>query len=147
MVWRVRACCVLVCGVALVNGRVREHTNGCVCGGCVKVPSAVGVASIGARTHMSTSAKEDVYEVSAAVRAKRPTSPHLTIYKLPVGAISSITNRVTGCILAGGEWPAPHRTAHRAPPVAAQRNRMRADADMRMHSTRAARAAAERGSD
>lgn len=32
----------------------------------------------------------------------RPVSPHVTIYAFPVGALSSITNRVTGCILSFG---------------------------------------------
>jgi hypothetical protein len=32
----------------------------------------------------------------------RPVSPHVTIYKFPVVALSSITNRVTGVILTGG---------------------------------------------
>jgi succinate dehydrogenase (ubiquinone) cytochrome b560 subunit len=32
----------------------------------------------------------------------RPVSPHVTIYAFPVGAISSITNRVTGCALSVG---------------------------------------------
>lgn len=32
----------------------------------------------------------------------RPVSPHVTIYKFPPAAISSITNRVTGVILTGG---------------------------------------------
>jgi succinate dehydrogenase (ubiquinone) cytochrome b560 subunit len=32
----------------------------------------------------------------------RPVSPHVTIYAFPVTALSSITNRVTGCILACG---------------------------------------------
>mmetsp|Transcript_22133 Transcript_22133/g.52039 ORF Transcript_22133/g.52039 Transcript_22133/m.52039 type:complete len:126 (+) Transcript_22133:161-538(+) len=32
----------------------------------------------------------------------RPVSPHVTIYAFPVGAISSITNRVTGCALSFG---------------------------------------------
>lgn len=32
----------------------------------------------------------------------RPVSPHLTIYAFPIGALSSITNRVTGCALAFG---------------------------------------------
>ena len=32
----------------------------------------------------------------------RPVSPHVTIYSFPVGAISSITNRVTGCALSLG---------------------------------------------
>lgn len=32
----------------------------------------------------------------------RPVSPHLTIYSFPIGALSSITNRVTGCTLSFG---------------------------------------------
>lgn len=32
----------------------------------------------------------------------RPVSPHVTIYAFPVGAISSITNRVTGVALSFG---------------------------------------------
>jgi len=34
-------------------------------------------------------------------RTGRPVSPHVTIYAFPVAAISSITNRVTGCALSG----------------------------------------------
>jgi succinate dehydrogenase (ubiquinone) cytochrome b560 subunit len=34
----------------------------------------------------------------------RPVSPHVTIYAFPVGAISSITNRVTGCALSFGAF-------------------------------------------
>jgi succinate dehydrogenase (ubiquinone) cytochrome b560 subunit len=32
----------------------------------------------------------------------RPVSPHVTIYAFPVGALTSITNRVTGCALSFG---------------------------------------------
>lgn len=32
----------------------------------------------------------------------RPVSPHVTIYAFPIGAISSITNRVTGVALSLG---------------------------------------------
>ena len=32
----------------------------------------------------------------------RPVSPHVTIYAFPVTALSSITNRVTGCVLSVG---------------------------------------------
>jgi succinate dehydrogenase (ubiquinone) cytochrome b560 subunit len=32
----------------------------------------------------------------------RPVSPHVTIYAFPITALSSITNRATGCILACG---------------------------------------------
>jgi succinate dehydrogenase (ubiquinone) cytochrome b560 subunit len=33
----------------------------------------------------------------------RPVSPHVTIYKFPITALSSITNRVTGVALSVGE--------------------------------------------
>jgi succinate dehydrogenase (ubiquinone) cytochrome b560 subunit len=32
----------------------------------------------------------------------RPVSPHVSIYAFPIGALSSITNRVTGCALSVG---------------------------------------------
>lgn len=32
----------------------------------------------------------------------RPVSPHVTVYAFPIAAISSITNRVTGCALSMG---------------------------------------------
>ena len=32
----------------------------------------------------------------------RPVSPHVTIYKFPLGALTSITNRVTGVALSVG---------------------------------------------
>ncbi len=37
-----------------------------------------------------------------AINAPRPTSPHLTIYKLPLTAFISITHRVTGILLSVG---------------------------------------------
>ncbi len=35
-------------------------------------------------------------------RGNRPLSPHLTIYRLPMTAITSILNRITGVALLGG---------------------------------------------
>jgi succinate dehydrogenase (ubiquinone) cytochrome b560 subunit len=35
-------------------------------------------------------------------RLKRPTSPHLGIYKLQISSTLSALNRITGCILSGG---------------------------------------------
>lgn len=32
----------------------------------------------------------------------RPVSPHVTIYAFPIAALSSITNRVTGCLISFG---------------------------------------------
>ena len=34
----------------------------------------------------------------------RPVSPHVDIYKFPPAALSSITHRVTGCVLAAGKF-------------------------------------------
>ena len=34
----------------------------------------------------------------------RPVSPHVTIYQFPIGALSSITNRVTGVCLSLGAF-------------------------------------------
>jgi succinate dehydrogenase (ubiquinone) cytochrome b560 subunit len=36
------------------------------------------------------------------IKKGRPVSPHVTIYRFPVVAISSITNRVTGALLSVG---------------------------------------------
>lgn len=36
------------------------------------------------------------------IKKGRPVSPHVTIYKFPLAAITSITNRVTGVILSVG---------------------------------------------
>lgn len=33
-----------------------------------------------------------------------PVSPHVTVFAFPMAAITSITNRVTGCMLAVGCW-------------------------------------------
>ena len=38
------------------------------------------------------------------IKKGRPVSPHVTIYKFPLAAISSITNRVTGCVLSVGMY-------------------------------------------
>ena len=42
----------------------------------------------------------------------RPVSPHVTIYKFPVGAITSITNRVTGVALTIGESKLRVQSSH-----------------------------------
>ena len=52
----------------------------------------------------STGAVEDPTpaEVEGSVNKGRPVSPHVTIYKMPMTAVSSIMNRVTGMTLVGG---------------------------------------------
>jgi len=35
-------------------------------------------------------------------KTKRPVSPHVTIYHFPIGALTSITNRITGIALSVG---------------------------------------------
>ena len=37
-------------------------------------------------------------------RTGRPVSPHVTVYAFPVAALSSITVRVTGCMLSFGAF-------------------------------------------
>lgn len=44
----------------------------------------------------------DSHEILAAQRKRRPTSPHLTIYKPQMTWVPSGLNRVTGAILSGG---------------------------------------------
>lgn len=44
---------------------------------------------------------EETYSERQAKKG-RPVSPHVTIYKFPVVALSSITNRVTGVALSAG---------------------------------------------
>jgi succinate dehydrogenase (ubiquinone) cytochrome b560 subunit len=53
--------------------------------------------------------------LSPQLVAKRPVSPHVfeitgvqPHYKFPLGAISSITNRATGCMLSVGTWAAAY---------------------------------------
>mmetsp|Transcript_32212 Transcript_32212/g.56549 ORF Transcript_32212/g.56549 Transcript_32212/m.56549 type:complete len:166 (+) Transcript_32212:68-565(+) len=57
----------------------------------------------------SQSSRRDIPELNAAsgkqvsrAFSNRPISPHVNIYKFPVAALSSITNRVTGCLLSVG---------------------------------------------
>lgn len=56
-------------------------------------------------TVLSKESGEEYKKMSYTTRMKktgRPVSPHVTIYAFPVGAISSITNRVTGVALSFG---------------------------------------------
>mmetsp|Transcript_25380 Transcript_25380/g.52497 ORF Transcript_25380/g.52497 Transcript_25380/m.52497 type:complete len:206 (+) Transcript_25380:169-786(+) len=45
--------------------------------------------------------KKENYTTRMA-KTRRPVSPHVTIYSFPICAISSITTRVTGCVLSFG---------------------------------------------
>ena len=56
-------------------------------------------------TILSKESAEDYKKLNYTARMKasgRPVSPHVTIYAFPVTALSSITNRVTGCLLSVG---------------------------------------------
>jgi succinate dehydrogenase (ubiquinone) cytochrome b560 subunit len=44
----------------------------------------------------------DSYEILVTQRKKRPSSPHLSIYKWQIPWILSISNRITGSVLSGG---------------------------------------------
>ncbi len=57
--------------------------------------------SITAQTGVRALASGPSYTERQA-KLNRPVSPHVTIYKFPVVALSSITNRVTGVMLTGG---------------------------------------------
>lgn len=59
------------------------------------------VQKAAAARFMATQSNETYSEKQA--KKGRPVSPHVTIYKFPVVALSSITNRVTGVILSGGK--------------------------------------------
>lgn len=45
---------------------------------------------------------ESSYDILAAQRKNRPTSPHLSIYRPQIPWILSMTHRITGAILSGG---------------------------------------------
>lgn len=54
---------------------------------------------------LSKESGEEYKKLNYTARMKktgRPVSPHVTIYAFPVGALSSITNRVTGVALSLG---------------------------------------------
>ena len=61
------------------------------------VPLRSGVRSFGSTTVCCESYTEKQAKLG------RPVSPHVTIYKFPVTALSSITNRVTGVTLSVGK--------------------------------------------
>lgn len=45
---------------------------------------------------------ESSYDILVAQRKKRPTAPHLSIYKWQITSVLSISNRMTGLFLSGG---------------------------------------------
>lgn len=54
--------------------------------------------------NIRTLATEEGYSYTEKQMKKgRPVSPHVTIYKFPLAAITSITNRITGCVLSVGK--------------------------------------------
>lgn len=56
-------------------------------------------------TVLSKQSAEEYKNLNFSERAKktgRPVSPHVTIYSFPIGALTSIVNRVTGCALSVG---------------------------------------------
>eukprot|EP00934_Nitzschia_sp_Nitz4_P008898 Nitzschia sp. Nitz4//scaffold46_size129759//112040//112970//NITZ4_003523-RA/size129759-augustus-gene-0.14-mRNA-1//1//CDS//3329552661//8888//frame0 len=72
-----------------------------------QVQRAVQSQGTRAMTVLSKESGEEYKKLNYTSRAKktgRPVSPHVTIYAFPVGAISSITNRVTGVALSVGAF-------------------------------------------
>eukprot|EP00563_Minutocellus_polymorphus_P020576 CAMPEP_0197724386 /NCGR_PEP_ID=MMETSP1434-20131217/6330_1 /TAXON_ID=265543 /ORGANISM="Minutocellus polymorphus, Strain CCMP3303" /LENGTH=205 /DNA_ID=CAMNT_0043309743 /DNA_START=9 /DNA_END=626 /DNA_ORIENTATION=- len=56
-------------------------------------------------TVLSKQSAEEYKKLNFSERAKktgRPVSPHVAIYAFPIGALTSIVNRVTGCALSVG---------------------------------------------
>lgn len=55
------------------------------------------------RSFASTGVNSESYSEKQA-KLGRPVSPHVTIYKFPITALTSITNRVTGVALSAGKF-------------------------------------------
>mmetsp|Transcript_61165 Transcript_61165/g.92490 ORF Transcript_61165/g.92490 Transcript_61165/m.92490 type:complete len:171 (-) Transcript_61165:50-562(-) len=69
------------------------------------VDRAVKTQSPRMMTVLSKESGEEYKKFNYTARMKktgRPVSPHVTIYSFPIGALSSITNRVAGCALSFG---------------------------------------------
>lgn len=64
----------------------------------VKCPA---VAVVSRFSSSSSSSSHESYTEKQA-KTGRPVSPHVTIYRFPIAAISSISNRVTGVALTAG---------------------------------------------
>jgi len=96
------------------GGLIRTAFVGCA----DAAPSAVAAPALAsrcqpdtnnvARRNMTVLSKQSAKEyknLNFSERAKktgRPVSPHVTIYSFPIGALTSIVNRVTGCALSVG---------------------------------------------
>mmetsp|Transcript_1687 Transcript_1687/g.3699 ORF Transcript_1687/g.3699 Transcript_1687/m.3699 type:complete len:181 (-) Transcript_1687:280-822(-) len=71
-------------------------------------PSATVLAPLASSRGMTILSKESAAEfkkenyTSRMAATRRPVSPHVTIYSFPAAALTSITNRVTGCALSFG---------------------------------------------
>lgn len=67
--------------------------------------SSGGATTTRSMTILSKQSAEEYKKLNFTERAKRtgrPVSPHVTIYSFPIGALTSIMNRVTGCVLSFG---------------------------------------------
>lgn len=61
-------------------------------------------ATVSSKTAVRLMASKTELSYTEQQAAKgRPVSPHVTIYKFPAAALSSITNRVTGVALSAGK--------------------------------------------
>ena len=92
------------------GGLIRTAFVGCA----DATPSAVAAPALASRyqpdtrrnmTVLSKQSAEEYKNLNFSERAKksgRPVSPHVAIYSFPIGALTSIVNRVTGCALSVG---------------------------------------------
>lgn len=69
----------------------------------IAVRQTLPVGGVAGARFMATKTEELSYSEKQALKG-RFVSPHVQIYKFPVVALSSITNRVTGVILTGGKF-------------------------------------------
>lgn len=64
-----------------------------------KIPATVSSKAV---VRLMASKTELSYTEQQAAKG-RHVSPHVTVYKFPIAALSSITNRVTGVVLSAGK--------------------------------------------
>merc|ERR1719384_1183706 len=62
----------------------------------------MAIFSVRHKFDVTATSMDDLTDKKAKTKTKRPTSPHVSIYKFPYAALASITNRVCGVTLSMG---------------------------------------------
>ncbi|KHJ35542.1 putative succinate dehydrogenase cytochrome b560 subunit [Erysiphe necator] len=73
-----------------------------IAGTQVQVPITLGSIYLKRNIETHRIKSSESYEILVAQRKKRPTSPHLTIYRPQITWYLSALNRITGCLISGG---------------------------------------------